>query len=266
MQTMFEDHPVLVSLMIFLMNVVRYSIIAGLVFLVYYRWRKEKLAFRKIQSRFPKNKDYQREILYSISTAVIFTLATLLMLQPAVRNHNLVYRDWAEYGTVYGIFSFIGLLFLHDTYFYWTHRAMHHPKLFPVFHLIHHKSTNPSPWAAYSFHPLEALVEASIVPLAAYILPLHPLTMFTFLLFMIAYNVYGHLGWELYPANFNRHWLGKWLNTSISHNQHHQHFKGNYGLYFRFWDEWMGTTRQDYDATFDAITEKAVIEMKTAQA
>ena len=28
----------------------------------------------------------------------------------------------------------------------------------------------------------------------------------------------------------------KWLNTSTFHNHHHQFFKGNYGLYFIFWD------------------------------
>ncbi|RYF77608.1 MAG: fatty acid hydroxylase family protein, partial [Cytophagaceae bacterium] len=123
-------------------------------------------------------------------------------------------------------------------------------------HLVHHKSTNPSPWAAYAFHPLEAIVEAAIVPLATFVLPLHPFTILAFLFFMIVYNVYGHLGWELFPASWNRHWFAKWLNTSVNHNQHHQYFKGNYGLYFRFWDEWMGTTRPDYDAAFARVTEK----------
>jgi len=74
-----------------------------------------------------------------------------------------------------------------------------------------------------------------------------------FFLFMIVYNIYGHLGWELYPRNFSRHWLGRWINTSINHNQHHQHFKGNYGLYFLFWDRWMGTIRPDYEQKFEEI-------------
>ena len=245
---------VLTGLIIFLTHFIRYALVAGLAFGIWYGWRKQKLSSRKIQLRFPKNKDYQREILYSAGTAIIFTLVTLAMMQPVVRTHTLIYAKWSEYGTLYGILSFFGLILLHDTYFYWSHRAMHHPKLFRIFHLVHHKSTNPSPWAAYAFHPLEAVIEAGIVPLASVILPLHPLTIFVFLFFMIVYNVYGHLGWELYPVNFNRHWLGRWLNTSVNHNQHHQYFTGNYGLYFRFWDEWMGTTRRDYDAAFDKAT------------
>jgi sterol desaturase/sphingolipid hydroxylase (fatty acid hydroxylase superfamily) len=66
--------------------------------------------------------------------------------------------------------------------------------------------------------------------------------------------VYGHLGYELYPAGFNKSWFGKWINTSTSHNQHHQYFKGNYGLYFTFWDRMMGTLRSDYDKRFDEVT------------
>jgi len=46
---------------------------------------------------------------------------------------------------------------------------MHHKKLFRWFHLVHHQSTNPSPWAAYAFHPLEAVVEAGII--AVFFLP-----------------------------------------------------------------------------------------------
>jgi len=77
-----------------------------------------------------------------------------------------------------------------------------------------------------------------------------------FFLFMMLYNVYGHLGWELFPKNFQRSAVGKWMNTSVNHNQHHQFFKGNYGLYFLWWDRWMKTIRPDYDAYFDGVKER----------
>jgi sterol desaturase/sphingolipid hydroxylase (fatty acid hydroxylase superfamily) len=148
------------------------------------------------------------------------------------------------------------MFLLHDTYFYWTHRAMHHKKLFRAMHLVHHKSVNPSPWAAYAFHPLEAIVEAGIFAVFLFTIPIHPLHLLVFFFAMIVYNVYGHLGYELYPAGFSKHWLGKWINTSVNHNQHHQHFKGNYGLYFTFWDRLMGTIRADYDQRFEEVTGK----------
>jgi lathosterol oxidase len=60
------------------------------------------------------------------------------------------------------IVSLALMLLLHDAWFYWTHRLMHHPKIFRHVHLVHHRSINPSPWAAYSFHPIEAVIEAGI--------------------------------------------------------------------------------------------------------
>ena len=55
------------------------------------------------------------------------------------------------------------------------------------------------------------------------------------------------------PKGFSRHWFGRWINTSVSHNQHHQYFKGNYGLYFTFWDRLMGTIRTDYEQRFEEV-------------
>jgi sterol desaturase/sphingolipid hydroxylase (fatty acid hydroxylase superfamily) len=104
-----------------------------------------------------------------------------------------------------------------------------------------------------AFHPLEAFVEAAIIVVVVFLFPVHPLAIGIFLLFMMLYNVYGHLGYELYPAGFSKSFIGKWINTSVNHNQHHMHFKGNYGLYFLFWDRMMGTIREDYDERFEAV-------------
>jgi sterol desaturase/sphingolipid hydroxylase (fatty acid hydroxylase superfamily) len=70
---------------------------------------------------------------------------------------------------------------------------------------------------------------------------------------MTLYNVYGHLGFEIYPKGLNKHWLGRWMNTSVNHNMHHQFFKGNYGLYFTFWDRVMNTLDKDYENNFERI-------------
>ena len=90
--------------------------------------------------------------------------------------------------------------------------------------------------------------------------------LFVFFVISLLYNVYGHLGFELYPAGWNRHWLGRWMNTSVAHNQHHHHFKGNYGLYFMFWDRWMGTVRQDYDASFSELSSRERVVQEAAGA
>lgn len=236
----------------------RYIVFAGIAFILAYVLFRNKISYKKIQLKFPEGKDYIREISYSIMTIAIFGLVPLFFIKTdSIRIHTQYYTDLHEYGMAYFISAFFIMLFLHDTYFYWMHRLMHHPKIFKFVHLIHHKSTNPSPWAAYAFHPLEAVVETGIVVVFLFIMPIHTYHLPFFFLFMIVYNVYGHLGWELYPKWFATHPIGRWINTSVNHNQHHQYFKGNYGLYFLFWDRWMGTIRQDYEQQFVSVKERS---------
>ena len=235
----------------------RYILIAGGIFLFFYILFKNKILAKKIQSTVPKNKDYLREIAYSISTILIFGLIILNVIgNPAVRPYTKIYDDISEYGWLYYFAVFPVMLIIHDTYFYWTHRIMHHKSIFKIFHLVHHQSTNPSPWAAYAFHPLEAIVENGIFIVFAFSFPLHKTNIPIFFLFSILYNVYGHLGWELYPKGFSKSLVGKWVNTSVCHNQHHKYFKGNYGLYLLFWDRIMGTLRNDYDIVFEEVKSR----------
>jgi len=230
---------------------------AGIFFMLFYVLLSKKIFYKKIQQRTPKFSDYIREIFYSIITIGIFALVPLFILHvPAIAETTLFYTDIKQYGWLYFFVAFPLLFVIHDTYFYWMHRLIHHKKFFKLVHLVHHQSTNPSPWAAYAFHPLEAIAEAGIFVVFLYTMPVHSLHLLIFFFLMILYNVYGHLGYEVYPKNFNRHWLGRWINTSVSHNQHHQYFKGNYGLYFTFWDRIMGTLREDYDQQFDTISER----------
>ncbi len=241
---------------VFFIIATRYFVAAGLVWLIWYQLFRKKISYKKIQPRFPVSKDYRREISYSIITMLIFALVSALILFTPFKQYTQFYTDIHQHSILYFWLAFPLMMLVHDTYFYWTHRMMHHPTIFKAFHLVHHKSINPSPWAAYSFHPLEAVIESGIFLVLLMIMPIYKLHLFFFFLFMILYNVYGHLGWELYPKNFNRHWLGKWVNTSINHNQHHQHFKGNYGLYFLWWDRWMKTIREDYDEKFDEVKSR----------
>lgn len=238
-------------------NADKYFLIAGPVFLIFYILLRKKISYKKIQQSFPKRKDYGREIFFSTLSIIIFSVPPLIMLySDNIRPHTTFYTNISEYGWGYAILAFPLMLLMHDTYFYWAHRLMHHPKLFKLFHLVHHKSNNPSPWAAYAFHPLEAIVESLIFVVFLFTIPVHSIHLMLFFIFSLVYNVYGHLGFELYPKGFCNHWFGKWINTSVSHNMHHQYFKGNYGLYFTIWDRLMGTLNKNYAKTFEEVTSR----------
>jgi len=237
---------------IFLVVILRYLVLASVAFVIFYVIVKNKTRFKKIQTAFPNRKDYLREVLYSFLTAAIFAAIGFTVFVTPLSAYTLAYRDIEEYGVPYFFVSIILMILVHDTYFYWTHRWMHAKSVYRFVHRVHHLSTNPSPWAAMAFHPLEAIIEGSVIALMAFLFPVHPLAIGIFLLFMMLYNVYGHLGYELYPKGFSRTRVGRWINTSVNHNQHHQTFQGNYGLYFLWWDRWMGTIHPNYDKLFEA--------------
>ena len=127
---------------------------------------------------------------------------------------------------------------------------------------MHHLSTNPSPFAAFSFHPLEAILEAGILPILVVVLPLHPLAILTFIFFMTFLNVLGHLGYELYPSTFVASSLTNWNNTSFHHNMHHQKFNCNYGLYFNWWDKIFKTNHDLYQIEYEKITNERNLALK----
>ncbi|MGJ4754635.1 sterol desaturase family protein [Leptospira kmetyi] len=236
---------------------IRYLLFAGTAFLVVWILLGKKLSQKLIQGKKPEREKILHEVKYSLITFLIFALSGVFTAWSQVNGYNLIYDDVSDYGIGYLIFSVFALILLHDTYFYWTHRMMHHKLLFKSFHLVHHKSTNPSPWAAFSFHPLEAIVESGIIPLASLVLPLHQGAMIVFFVYMTSLNVLGHLSYELFPSWFLRSRFTNWHNTTTHHNMHHKYFNCNYSLYFNFWDKVMGTNHEKYKETFEEIASRS---------
>jgi len=73
---------------------------------------------KKIQGTFPKLKDYQREMGFSMITLAIFSMVGVLVIASPLHQFNLVYEDIATYGWGYWGLSIVLMIFLHDTYFY----------------------------------------------------------------------------------------------------------------------------------------------------
>jgi sterol desaturase/sphingolipid hydroxylase (fatty acid hydroxylase superfamily) len=242
-----------VWLNIYLFDLLRYLIPASLFFLIFWVIAKKGLMHLFIQRTMPKSQQLWKEFAYSMSTVMIFSLVGFGIYSTKLAGLTKIYDTVNDYGIVYMIFSLAVAIVFHDFYFYWTHRLMHHKKIFKHVHRVHHESTNPSPWAAYSFHPWEALIQSLVMPILVFSLPLHPITAFLFLAYMIIRNVIGHLGFEILPKGFTKN---KWLNwnTAVTHhNMHHEHFHSNYGLYFTWWDKLMKTENVKYHDAFDEV-------------
>jgi sterol desaturase/sphingolipid hydroxylase (fatty acid hydroxylase superfamily) len=249
-----------------------YLVAAGLTFLVLWVILRRRLAHRRIDPAYPEARHLRREFLFSLSTVVAFATIGVGLTYATLAGWTRIYLEIAQYGWAYWVVSVLALMLLHDTYFYWTHRVMHHRRLFKWFHRLHHRSHNPSPWAAYAFAPTEAVVQGLFLPIIAFVLPLHPLAIIVFIVHQIVRNALGHSGFEIFPAHWQRHPVLRWINTTSHHHLHHSKGRGNYGLYFLWWDRLMGTEHADSAATFTrasggakAVTRSAALPLPSGE-
>jgi sterol desaturase/sphingolipid hydroxylase (fatty acid hydroxylase superfamily) len=232
-----------------------YGLLACSVWLFFYVFFRKALHHRRISDRQLRSRQVRREILHSLRSIVIFGLVTGAVVYAALCGWTQLYENIGAYGWVW-FFASIGLMIVvHDTYFYWTHRLMHHPRLYRVLHHTHHLSTNPTPWAAYAFSAMEAFVQAGIGPLIVLTIPVHPAAFALFMVWQIVFNVFGHCGYEIFPRWFLRSPVGWVLNSPTHHALHHEKVRANFGLYFNVWDRLMGTNDPDYGPRFEMATD-----------
>ena len=237
-------------------DLIRYFLFAGTPFLLLYVLFKSKLVRFKIQQKFPENKHIVREISYSILSMLVFTVFGTSVFYFQQHGYTKIYLDIHEHSIAYFIFSVFAFIMAHDTYFYWSHRLMHHKKIYPHVHLIHHKSFNPTPWATFSFHPIEAVMQVLILPIMVFLIPLHPLAILIWSMYQLMLNVGGHTGYEVFRSGFTKRIHTLWSNTATHHNMHHKHVNCNYSLYFNIWDRIMGTNHERYHEEFEAVTQR----------
>lgn len=222
-------------------NLTRYFLVAGLTYMVFWKWGFERFKTKFLYSQKPTSQDLKREIKYSVLSTLIFLFPSLVVI--AIRDTGITKLYWNinDRSTLWYVASFVVVFLLHDAYFYWSHRLMHHKSLYNYFHKVHHLSKKPTPLAAFAFHPLEALVESFIFLIIVVFIPVHFSVIFFFSLFSLFMNVYGHLGFSLFTNKQLQKFPLNLFSHSTHHSWHHQNYKGNYGFYFQFWDRVMGT-------------------------
>ena len=121
------------------------------------------------------SKQIGSEIRYSLIAAFIYGAPAGIVFW--LWNHHgfsQLYSDWNAFPLWYLPVSVLIYLFAQDSWFYWSHRAMHaYPALFQLAHAVHHKSRPPTAWSAMSFHPIESVSGALLIPLLVFVVPIH---------------------------------------------------------------------------------------------
>lgn len=220
----------------------QFLVAASVPYLVLWVWGKDRFHHRRIQQKPRRAAQPKREFLCSTLSVVIFTALLTFIVWLTSLGYTRVYFEVDSLGWGYWWLSVGAMALVHDTYYYWAHRWMHHPGVFRHVHKLHHQFGDPTPYASYAFHPWEALVEVAwFLPLAL-VLPLHPGAVALYIVILTVLNVVSHMGYEFYPVSVARYFI-----TSTHHNLHHSRARGHFMLYFNLWDRLMGTNHPDYE-------------------
>jgi sterol desaturase/sphingolipid hydroxylase (fatty acid hydroxylase superfamily) len=238
----------------FLVVAGRYFLIAGIFHALFYVAGRNRWYARRLGKKDIDKKQFYNEVRWSLVTSLLFAVVGALTAVLWQKGYTCLYVEFNEYPFLYLPVSLAISMLIHETYYYWLHRWMHQPRVFKILHKVHHDSNTTSAWTAFSFHPLEGLLQAIILPLTIIFIPMHIYVLLLQLTLMTFSSVINHLEIELYPVNFHRHFFGKWLIGATHHSLHHKQFKYNFGLYFTFWDKWKRTESPKFNTLFEEKT------------
>jgi lathosterol oxidase len=242
-----------------------YLVPATTVFLCVWAMRRYRSGRNAIRKLTPPRGQMYREAFNSVRSSFIFGamfVGVSVLLYKIFPQHYVDYKaifDGLKRDYGFGVYALsIPLILIgYDGYFYWTHRLMHHPTLFRVFHSEHHRSHNPTAWSAQSFSVLEATVNGAFLPLYVFLVPSDPVTATMFLILSVTYSAVVHSGMEFFPRWMVDHPVCGWVNGTTHHDMHHGLSRSNYGLFFRLWDRAMGTEDPDFLAAHRLVTTSA---------
>lgn len=231
----------------------------GILVLVYFLvWKKFKQRLKNWRIQLKERVDaaqIKRELKNSVFTLLVGAGFSTLVYYLNSIGYTKIYTNINDYSLFYSIGGFFILLLADDTWFYWTHRLLHHPRLFRCVHVVHHKSVDVNPFTSMSFHFLEAMALSLWILPVSFIFPIYAPVLMVLQIWGFLDNLKSHLGYEFYPAWWNKS-IGKLLTSSTHHNMHHSKFGGNYGVHFRVWDKLQGTEFRDYEAEFEKIQDR----------
>lgn len=227
----------------------RYAAFSVAVWLLLWVALRRPLAGRKIRAATPPVRQLVLEFLTSIRSVAVFATATVAMIVASHWGWYPLVRVAHAWGPVWFWVSLALMILAHDAYYYWTHRAMHLGR-FAAVHRRHHRSANPSPFSAYCFSLGEATLMVSFVVIWPWIMPTPWGVIPLFIIHQILRNTLAHCGYELAPPGAGGRPMFDWLTTTTHHDLHHANAGYNFGLYFTWWDRWMGTEHPDYQAAY----------------
>ncbi len=234
----------------------KFVVLFGLPYLVIWKLYPANFKKFKIQTVERQAPQVLLEIKYSLSTVIIQAFSFTLIYWLFKKDLLQLYLGFGSRGYLTEIAAVLIYLMVYDSYFYWTHRLLHLKWFYQKVHVVHHLSLNPTPFASYSFHPIEAIMSVFYFFPLLYFLPMSFETLLFLLLLTDVGNLAGHVGYDFIPKLMWKSRWGSWITTPTHHNMHHQYSKSNFGLYWRGWDEFFNTIHVRTESEFFRVKDQ----------
>jgi Delta7-sterol 5-desaturase len=218
-------------------------------------WKKYKTRLRNWRIQLKErvdNEQIKRELKNSAFTLFVSVCFSSVVFYLNSLGYTKIYTNIDEHSRFFAFGGFFVIMLVDDTWFYWMHRLLHHPKLFRFIHFEHHKSIDVNPFTSMSFHVLETVLLTFWILPFSFVFPLYAPSLIFVQIWGFLDNLKAHVGYEFYPSWWNKS-VFRFFTTSTHHNMHHSKFNGNYGVHFRIWDKLLGTEFKDYETEYDKI-------------
>lgn len=153
--------------------------------------------------------------------------------------------EFPSLGRLIGQMIYMALI--EDILFYWAHRLLHHPSIYPSIHKQHHQYKDTVSIASEYSHPLETIFSNILPSVIGYKLlanSIHQVTISVWIVARILESIDGHSGYDLPWSPFR---LLPCSASSSFHDYHHTTNIGNYGSLFSIWDT-ICNTNKSYNA------------------
>lgn len=181
----------------------------------------------KLDSRPITLEQLKQELLLSASSIVIFGVGV-------IAPWALLQLGWAELALhsslLQIVIELLVLLVWCEVYFYGVHWLLHRPQL-QRFHMEHHFGGISTPWSAFAFHPVEAVMLGGVIVLPMLVHDFSACSLLAVPVLSLLYSNIKHANydWKLMANNF-------FHRAAHRHHLHHHNTQGNYGFMFSFMD------------------------------
>ncbi|KAF4523703.1 hypothetical protein B566_EDAN011567 [Ephemera danica] len=161
-------------------------------------------------------------------------------------------RELPSLGKVF--IDFVVCMIVFEAVFYYSHRLLHHPRIYKRIHKIHHEWTSPIALGAIYCHPIEH-VFSNLLPqiVGLSLMRSHVLTSWLWFTYVLILTLSDHSGYHL-----------PFFPSPEYHDYHHLMFNGNYGGGEGFFD-WLHGTDVKYRATLEFQRSHVIMGLSSAR-